>query len=271
MTLAAVRSEQHDLPASRREPDGSVVVRVLSYNVRSLRDAPGQPPGTARRAVARVIRATAPDVVCVQEAPRFFRWRKALARLARDAGLVHVAGGATTSGPAIFSTLRPHVEHTAETLLPRAPGARQRGVAAAVLRFGDVRLGVLSCHLGPEATERQAHAGALLAGVAGLDAPYAVAAGSLGEAPDGRAFQRLANGPLRDAWAARPWGGEHTAPPAGPHQRVDAVLTTEGVQVLGCGVPSELPGVHPADLRLAADHLPVLAALRLPHPAPARH
>ncbi|WEV28280.1 endonuclease/exonuclease/phosphatase family protein [Streptomyces sp. 71268] len=268
MTFAAVRSQQHDLPASRREPDGSVVVRVLSYNVRSLRDAPGQPAGAACRAVAHVIRATAPDVVCVQEAPRFFRWRKALARLAREAGLVHVTGGATTAGPAIFSTLRAHVERTEETLLPGTPGLRRRGVAAAVLRFGDVRLGVLSCHLSPDAAERQVHAGALLSRLGGLDAPYAVLAGSLGEAPEGPAFQRLTGGRLRDAWAVRPWGGEHTAPPAGPRERVDAVLTTGGVEVLGAGVPAELPTLRPADLRAAADHLPVLAALRLPHPAP---
>ncbi|MBB5933443.1 endonuclease/exonuclease/phosphatase family protein [Streptomyces zagrosensis] len=265
MTLAAVRSDQHDLPASGREPDGSVVVRVLSYNIRSLRDEPGQRPGTARQTVARVIRATAPDVVCVQEAPRFFRWRKALARLARDAELFHVTGGATTTGPAIFSTLRAQVEHTEEVLLPRTPGQHRRGFAAAVLRFGEVRLGVVSCHLSPAAGERYNQAGALLNRLSGLDAPYAVLAGDLNERPDGRAFQRL-TGPLCDAWVAKPWGSEYTSTPADPRQRPDAVLTTEGVEVLGCGVPNGLAGVRAADLHAAADHLPVLAALRLPQP-----
>ena len=61
-----------DLPSSATEPD-SAIVRVLSYNIRSMRD------DTA--ALARVIRACAPDLVLVQEAPRFFRWRKAAARL----------------------------------------------------------------------------------------------------------------------------------------------------------------------------------------------
>lgn len=266
MTLAAVRSPQHDLPASHTEPDGSVVVRVLSYNIRSLRDVPGQQPGAARQAVARVIRATAPDVVCVQEAPRFFRWRKALARLAREAGLVHVAGGATTTGPAILSTLRPHVEHTAEVVLERTPGLPRRGVAGAVLRFGDVRLAVLSCHFGPAAGERYVHAGQLLGQLTALEAPYAVAAGGFGEGPQGRAFQRLTAGPLHDARELRPWGSEFTAPVAHPHQRVDAVLTTGGVEVLGCGVPDALAAVRPDDLHAAADHRPVLAALRLPHP-----
>ncbi|MGW5694584.1 endonuclease/exonuclease/phosphatase family protein, partial [Streptomyces asiaticus] len=66
-----------DLPGSTTGPDAAVV-RVLSYNIRSMRDD--------REALARVIRACAPDVVCVQEAPRFFRWRKAAAWLARETG-----------------------------------------------------------------------------------------------------------------------------------------------------------------------------------------
>jgi hypothetical protein len=56
-----------ELPDSRTESDGSAVVRVLGYNIRSMRDD--------EDALARVIRACAPDVVLVQEAPRFFRWR----------------------------------------------------------------------------------------------------------------------------------------------------------------------------------------------------
>src|SRR3954468_17383185 len=89
------------LPASATE-NGSAVIRVLSYNIRSMRDD--------NAALARVIRACAPDLVLVQEAPRFFRWRKAAARLATATDLVYVTGGATTTGPMILSTLRAHVE-----------------------------------------------------------------------------------------------------------------------------------------------------------------
>ena len=42
------------------------------------------------------------------------------------------------------------------------------------------------------------------------------------------------------------------------------MFATDGIEVLGCGVPTELPGVSDADLRAATDHLPVLAALRVP-------
>ncbi|MCF6522988.1 endonuclease/exonuclease/phosphatase family protein [Streptomyces sp. JJ36] len=245
-----------DLPASRTEPDGSAVIRLLSYNVRSLRDDTG--------ALARVIRACAPDVVCVQEAPRFFRWRKHAARLARLSGLTCVTGGATAAGPMILASLRAYVEDTADVLLPLTPGLHRRGFATALLRFGpSARLSVVSCHLSLRADERHAQAGMLLERLHHPRTPYAVAAGDLNEGPRGRSFRRL-TAELQDAWAVRPWGAEHTSTPADPHQRIDAVLASDGVEVLGCGVPRGLPGVNDRDLLAATDHLPVLAALRVP-------
>ncbi|MGH3311992.1 MAG: endonuclease/exonuclease/phosphatase family protein [Streptomyces sp.] len=249
MTLA-------DLPAAQTASDGSAVVRLLSYNIRSLRDD--------RWALARVIRACAPDVVCVQEAPRFFGWRKQAARLARECGLVYVTGGATATGPMILATLRATVEHTEDVLLPHTPGLHRRGFATAVLRFGPAaRLGVLSCHLSLQKAERQTQGGLLLDRLAALGAEHTVAAGDLNERPGGRTFRRLA-AELQDGWAVKPWGGEHTSTPDHPHQRIDAVLASHGIDVLGCGVPAGLEGIAPADLRAASDHLPVLAALRVP-------
>ncbi|GAA0470140.1 endonuclease/exonuclease/phosphatase family protein [Streptomyces sp. NPDC046215] len=244
-----------DLPASRTAADGSAVVRVLSYNIRSMRDD--------TEALARVIRACAPDVVCVQEAPRFFRWRKAAARLARTSGLVYVTGGATASGPMILSSLRATVEHTDDVLLPRTPGLHQRGFATAVLRFGGARLGVLSCHLSMRDGERYGQGRLLLDKLASLGVPHAVAAGDLNDRPDGRTFGLLADA-LQDGWATAPWGREHTTRLGDPLQRIDAVFATGGVEVLGCGVPMGLPGIEEKDLRAATDHLPVLAALRVP-------
>lgn len=49
------------LPNSHTEPDGSALIRVLSYNIRSMRDDTD--------ALARVITACAPDLVLIQEAP----------------------------------------------------------------------------------------------------------------------------------------------------------------------------------------------------------
>ncbi|MER6996239.1 endonuclease/exonuclease/phosphatase family protein [Streptomyces sp. NPDC000410] len=244
------------LPNSRTEPDGSAVIRVLSYNIRSLRDD--------EDALARVIRVCAPDLVFVQEAPRFFRWRKHAARLAAKSELVVLSGGATAAGPLLLCSLRATVEHTEDVLLPLTPGLHRRGFATAVVRFGAAaRVGLISCHLSLRTDERYAQAGMLLDRIAAMDVPYAIAAGDINERPGGRGFRRLA-AELQDCWAVTPWGGEYTSTPTDPHQRIDAVFATPGIEVLGCGVPVGLPGISDADLKAATDHLPVLAALRIP-------
>ncbi|MFD3869670.1 endonuclease/exonuclease/phosphatase family protein [Streptomyces sp. NPDC058623] len=245
-------------PKSRTEPDGSVVIRVLSYNLRSLHDD--------EDALARVIRACAPDLVLAQEAPRFFRWRKHAARLAAKCDLVVLGGGATAAGPLLLCSLRALVERAEDVLLPLGPGLHRRGFATAVVRFGAVRLGVISTHLSLEREERGRQTGMLLERVASMDVPYVIAGGDVNETPVGDAFGRLA-GVLQDCWAVAPWGGEHTFP-AGPgaraDRRIDAVFASPGVEVLACGVPVGLPGVADRDLGAATDHLPVLAVLRLP-------
>ncbi|MFD0506619.1 endonuclease/exonuclease/phosphatase family protein [Streptomyces chiangmaiensis] len=195
--------------------------------------------------------------------PRFFRWRKKLARLAAASGLVILTGGATASGPAILCSLRATVERTEDVLLPLTPGLHRRGFATAVVRFGGARLGLVSFHLSLERNERCTQGGMLLDRLARMDVEHAIAGGDLNERPDGPTFARLA-GDLRDGWATAPWGAEYTWTPGDPYQRIDAVFATSGVEILGCGVPLGLPGVTERDLRAATDHFPVLAALRVP-------
>jgi endonuclease/exonuclease/phosphatase family metal-dependent hydrolase len=232
-----------------------VPVKVLSYNIRSMRDDTD--------ALARVISACAPDLVLIQEAPRFFRWRKKLARLASASGLVVLTGGGTAAGPAILCDLRVTVERTEDVLLPLTPGRHRRGFATAVVRIGGARLGVLSCHLSLQKDERYDQAGMLLDRLAGMGVDHAVAGGDLNERPAGPAFSRVADS-LQDCWAGGPTGGEHTWTRTEPHQRIDAIFATKGIQVVGCGVPVDLPGITETDLRAATDHLPVLATLEVP-------
>lgn len=243
------------LPDSRTEPDGSAVIRVLGYNVRSMRDD--------REALARVIGACAPDLVLVQEAPRFFRWRKHAAWLAARTDLVVLGGGATAAGPLLLCSLRAAVERTEDVLLPLTPGLHRRGFATSVVRIAGTRIGLLSFHLSLRSDERLTQAGLVLEQLGSLGVEHAIAAGDVNETPGGAAFRKLA-GRLQDCWAVRPWGDENTAPSDRPVRRIDAVFATEGIEVLGCGVPTRLPGLTDADLRAATDHLPVLAALRVP-------
>ncbi|MET8079461.1 endonuclease/exonuclease/phosphatase family protein [Streptomyces sp. NPDC005303] len=232
-----------------------VPVKVLSYNIRSMRDDTD--------ALARVIRACEPDLVLIQEAPRFFRWRKKLARLASATGLVVLTGGGTAAGPAILCDLRATVERTEDVLLPLTPGQHRRGFATAVVRLGGARLGVLSCHLSLRKDERYDQAGMLLDRLAGMGVEHAVAGGDLNEHPAGPAFTRIADS-LQDCWATSPTGGEPTWTRTEPHRRIDAIFATKGIEVVGCGVPTDLPGITEADLRAATDHLPVLATLDIP-------
>ncbi|MCE0447944.1 endonuclease/exonuclease/phosphatase family protein [Streptomyces tricolor] len=212
-------------------------------------------------ALARVITACAPDLVLLQEAPASSAGAK-LARLAAASGRVILTGGATTAGPAILCSLRATVERTEDVLLPLTPASTG---AASPRRWslGGARLGVLSCHLSLQQDERYDQGGLLLERLAALGVEHAVAGGDLNERPEGRTFRRLAE-TLQDCRTAAPWGGEFTSTPADPHQRIDAVFATQGIEVLGCGVPLDQPGVTRADLAAATDHLPVLAALRVP-------
>src|SRR5436190_15292314 len=97
-------------------------LRLVSYNIRSLRDDP--------MAVAAVIRALSPDVVCVQEAPRFLRWRSKRAALARHSGLV-VATEDRVGGLAILAAFRTDVLDRSFTALTKAPKLHQRALVTA--------------------------------------------------------------------------------------------------------------------------------------------
>lgn len=249
------------LPPSGPEPDGAERVRVLSYNIRSLRDD--------RAAVVRVIRACAPDLVCLQESPRFWRPAQQAAWLARNTGTVVLSGGRSAAGPLLLGRLRAGLLRTNDLLLPRTPGLHQRGFATALIRIGRAAaFSVTSCHLSLDGVERRQQASLLLDHVAGQGVPYGIVAGDINERPDGPAWALLADR-LLDGWAVAPWGGAMTSVPSDPHQRIDAVFATPGVEVLACGVPDRLPGVDPADLLAATDHLPVLALLRIPAQSPA--
>ncbi len=169
----------------------------------------------------------------------------------------------TAAGPALLCSLRATVERSEDVLLPLTPGEHRRGFATAVVRIGGTRLGVLSCHLSLRQDERYEQGGMLLDRLAGMGVDHVIAGGDLNDRPDGRTFERLAK-ELQDCRATAPWGEEYTWTPGNPFQRIDAIFASHGIEVLGCGVPLDLPGVTEADVRAATDHFPVLAALKVP-------
>lgn len=228
----------------------AAVLRVLSYNIRSLRDDP--------LAVARVIRSCRPDVVCLQEAPRHLLWQTKRRWLARRCGL-RLAVGRRPGGLEILTAPTLAVDHCSHRLLHRYPRLHQRALAIALIRRGRRRIAVAVSHLDLQARARYAHAAQLLAFLGMQPAP-AVLAVDVNERPDGPAWQMLATH-LVDAGAHSPEGGEPTFPSWRPRSRIDTIFVDRRLTVRAAGIPAA-----PArrDLVAASDHLPVLAEIALP-------
>lgn len=223
-------------------------LRVLSYNVLSLR------LGTDR--VAAVIRACEPDVVCVQEAPRFLGWRERCARLALDSGLRLVTGGRPAAANLLLARRElPVVEGRAVRLRWRPP-LHRRGVAVGVFEVGGAPLLVASTHLSLDDAERLRQA-RTVADLVRRDGVPAILAGDVNEGPEGPAFGHLAAA-FADAYAAAPEGDGLTSTARHPRRRIDAVFVDRRLDVVRCGVP-DVPGIPDA-----SDHRPLLAVVRVP-------
>ncbi|TDD73568.1 endonuclease/exonuclease/phosphatase [Actinomadura darangshiensis] len=227
-------------------------VRLLSYNVRSLRDDPA--------AVARVVRGIAPDVLCVQEVPRSWGWRLQRRRLARAVGL-RIAAGRRACGLAVLAA--PHVRRVAREfhLLTPDPDLHRRGLAIAVLEAGGARFIAASTHLDLKDGPRVRHVREILAHLDRVrdrhGAPV-VLAGDVNEEPGGDAWSALADR-FQDGYEAARAGEELTFSARDPRRRIDAVFADPAVRVTACGVP---PG-NADDYARATDHRPVVADLEL--------
>lgn len=225
----------------------TVQLSVLSWNLHGLRDDTG--------ALARIVRGLDPDVMLVQEAPKFLRWRAKCAGLARQCGLLYVTGGGTTGGTALLAHLRVDVERSAELALSRYRlGWPDRGVAAAVVRKKGARLAVASLHLPLPETERLDHVTRALAVLRASGVAPALAGGDLNERPGRAAWSFLETRGMRDLG---PRSGP-TFPAVRPEKRIDGVFATDEVELVDYQV------VNAEGVERASDHRPVLVTVRLP-------
>jgi endonuclease/exonuclease/phosphatase family metal-dependent hydrolase len=227
-------------------------VRLLSYNVRSLRDDTD--------ALVRVVRGCRPDLVCLQEAPRFALWRTRRRRFARRCDL-EVAAGGRAAGLAVLAGARARVLHREYHLLTRVPKLHRRALAIVVTELEGARLIVASTHLDLAPAARRVHAAEVI-GLLGrarerYGAPV-VLAGDMNEAPGGPAWELLCR-TFRDAYVIAPSGAGETFTAARPRHRIDAVFADPRIDVIGCGVPAgPYLGRHYVQ---ATDHRPVVAEL----------
>ncbi len=232
-------------------PDDDVrTLRVMTYNLRGLRQEVD--------ALVGVVRAARPDVLAAQEPPRrvLGRWR--LRRFAARTGMrVAVAGGGARTTALLVAPHR-SVRDAHAVRLPWRPGLTRRGASTA--RVDGVRVVVV--HLGLRAAERARHVGLvsarLLAAPHDAGAPVLVA-GDLNERPGGPSWSALlgAAGGLQDAAATA--GADHPTYPAdAPRVRIDAVLVDGRLTVRQARVPDDAP------VGVASDHRPLVVDLALP-------
>jgi endonuclease/exonuclease/phosphatase family metal-dependent hydrolase len=226
-------------------------LRVLSYNVRSLRDDP--------EAVARVIRSAHAHVVCIQEAPRLLRWRAKCAALSRRSGMVIVTGGRPAAGNLILSSLGVEVLAVRDVLLGREPRLHQRGVALAALRWHGHPVTVAGTHLDLEAAPRQRHADELERALAAFDPSDspAIVAGDLNDEPGSPPWQTLSAGRV-DAYATAGDGTGYTFTAANPQRRIDGIFVSDRLRVVSASV------IDGPDVERASDHRPVLVEVDWP-------
>ncbi|WP_395107434.1 endonuclease/exonuclease/phosphatase family protein [Actinomadura sp. SCN-SB] len=236
-------------------------VRLLTYNVRALKDDP--------LAVIRVIRGLNPDVACLQEVPRFLLWRLKRLRLAKAVGM-SVAAGRRPAGLAVLAGPRARVVHREFHLLRYYPLLHRRALAIAVLEFGTEpgtgegasRLITACTHLDLQSTARRAHTREVLDHLDRARETYrapVVVAGDINEQPGGPSWALLA-ARFQDANAVAPTGEPLTFTSRHPRRRIDGIFADPAIDVRGCGVPTD-PAIA-TDYPKATDHRPVLAELR---------
>jgi endonuclease/exonuclease/phosphatase family metal-dependent hydrolase len=223
-----------------------VKFRVVAYNVRSLRDD--------RSAVIRVLRELDADIVCIQEAPRFFRWRSKCAALARESGLLYAGGGRTADGVAMLAAQRVDVSSVIEYRLSRTPRLIRRGVVSARIHKAGAWCAVASVHLGLDAEERPRHQREIVGVVDRYESPVTILAGDINETPDMSTWRALA-AEFTDAGAP---DNAPTFSARNPTRRIDAVFVRGPATVQSCWV------VDGPDVEVASDHRPVVADLDVP-------
>jgi endonuclease/exonuclease/phosphatase family metal-dependent hydrolase len=227
-------------------------VRLLTYNVRSLRDDAA--------AVVRVVRGARPDLVCVQEAPRFWLWRVRCLVLARRCGLRWVCGGRRAGANLLLC--RPGVRTVARHDLAFSvdPGLPERGAAIADVAVDGSRLLVVGTHLDLVPRARLRHVIELGSAVDRIGASQhtVVVAGDVNEPAPGPTWSALG--------AIGTDAGSVTGSPAATFPARAAVDRIDGIFVSAPAVIRSVEVVDSPDARSASDHLPVLATFDVPPP-----
>lgn len=219
-------------------------LRVATYNLRGLKDD--------AHAAAALVRAVDPDVLLLQEVPRYPGSDYAVSAFAREAGLLWSGRTRLLSGTSLMTHLRLESSDSRDRRLRVGLRENPRSYTVArVRKVGGPWVTVASVHLSLVGDQRVDHVRAVLGEVeddpAVSDHGPLVVGGDLNENAEGRAWQLIAER-LVEVSDDRP-----TFPAARPQHRLDA-LFSRGHRSAVPGDPALLGGQDPA---AASDHLPV--------------
>lgn len=223
-------------------PDTGFPLRIASYNVRGLKD-------DAARAAA-VVRAIAPDVLLLQELPRYPGSDYRITSFARESGLLWSGRTRWVSGTGMMTGLRLLPTDSLDTRL--AVGLRENPRSYTWTRVRSPHgpaITIASVHLSLRDQQRVEHADTLLAELTtGTDGPSPlVVGGDLNEGRTGAAWGTLA-AQLDEVTPDRP-----TYPATRPQHTIDAIFSRGHLSATP-GDPGLLEGMA---LAQASDHLPV--------------
>ena len=263
--LHALRRQ--NIPVRRRPaaPASFRRVRVMTYNVHSCRGMDGK---ISPHRIARVIQRYEPDLVALQEIDlgrertRFHDQARLIAEeLEMEVTFCPtVTRGTELYGHALLSRFPITVIHSG--LLPAGPGGGRReprGALLARVEFDTGPLHILNTHFGLGRSERTAQAAALV----GEDwwkrlepgSPF-IACGDFNMFPGSAPYRTLASH-WRDVQLGLPnYRPIKTFSTLVPFSRIDHIFVSEHFEVEQVRVP------HDKLVRVASDHLPLIADLR---------
>lgn len=219
-------------------------LRVATYNLRGLKDDAD--------AAARVVRAIDPDVLLLQEVPRYPGSSYAIAAFARSARLLWSGRTRLVSGTSLMTSVRVLSSDSSDRRLKVGLRENPRSYTVARVSFpGRPTVTVVSVHLSLVGEQRVRHVGTVLSELAedlsvGDDAPL-VLGGDLNEDHEGPAWG-VVSSRLTEVSDERP-----TFPAARPQHRLDAIFS-RGHLTAAHGDTTLLEGMP---LAAATDHLPV--------------
>lgn len=241
-------------------------LRVMTYNVHACK---GRDRVISPRRIAEVIASASPDIVALQELDvgRHRSDRLDQAELiARELGMnFHFAPAMRVMeeefGDAILTTLPMRLVKADALPAIRFPvRLESRGALWTEIRRGEARVQMLTTHLGLVRRERRLQA-AKLRSAAWLGHPDChdptILAGDFNFLSRSRAYAHVTSR-LRDAQRLAHGPREATFPARYPRFRIDYVFVSSSVQV------DRIEALRTAAARIASDHLPLIADLRIP-------